>query len=505
MYAPLSTTRHKFIQNGDKKRNNKQGDAQWYDNNDQKLDNKERDLCAGYNGERASTYLASFLRLEKEASIKLNSTKSEDLLWPHTALVGSVLPFVWRDSTIHMQMTIAFLISAHNIRTHSHTRAAAAGWVLVVGLSHTMSSLRQTTKPKNKRIDNGRAYLCRYKRKHPASQRLQEEEIMERCCRAGPRRAYNNNHNDKSTCSWTIHLLSACLWFLCTQSSLNLHGSYFMDSLHIITQCMEARRGENSFFHSSRANFFISSFLRALCARGSSRMHTLTPAAAAKHFSNLESEREKLLSSRLTIFLLQFQLAADCVLSAVCRAGHIIDHCVRRRCISSCGSVSTCRKNATFPWHRHPTMQRVAWLVTERSVCASVVRGCFFTGHLNFYSNSWPARRVICNMLAIKGNNKSFLCMKAVLAIKAADLWVSEVFCFSIQTQECRCLQSETVNFNYHISHYFGWKWHTFDFFAVKVLSKSFGAIVMISACKKCVPGLLLHTFKCSNCGDVCT
>jgi hypothetical protein len=25
--APLSTTRHKFIQNGDKKRNNKQGDA----------------------------------------------------------------------------------------------------------------------------------------------------------------------------------------------------------------------------------------------------------------------------------------------------------------------------------------------------------------------------------------------------------------------------------------------------------------------------------------------
>jgi hypothetical protein len=149
---------------------------------------------SGHNGqsEHATTLrqfsasvhlLISSLSLWKRASIKLNSTKSDDLAAHGTrwlgfgSLCGAIL-------YIHMQMTIAFLISAHNIRTHTRAAAAAAaGWVLVVGLSHTMSSLRQTTKPKNKRIDNGRAYLCRYKRKHPASsQRLQEEEIMERCC-----------------------------------------------------------------------------------------------------------------------------------------------------------------------------------------------------------------------------------------------------------------------------------------------------------------------------------
>jgi hypothetical protein len=47
-----------------------------------------------------------------------------------------------------------------------------------------MSSLRQTTKPKNKRIDNGRAHIFVVIRGsiQAASQRLQEEEIMERCC-----------------------------------------------------------------------------------------------------------------------------------------------------------------------------------------------------------------------------------------------------------------------------------------------------------------------------------
>lgn len=74
--APLSTTRHKFIQNGDKKRNNKQGDAHWYDNNDQKLGIKKR-ICARSTmdsehdthkivSERACIYLShSFLCLEK--------------------------------------------------------------------------------------------------------------------------------------------------------------------------------------------------------------------------------------------------------------------------------------------------------------------------------------------------------------------------------------------------------------------------------------------------------
>jgi len=38
-----------------------------------------------------------------------------------------------------------------------------------------------------------------------------------------------------------------------------------------------------------------------------------------------------------------------CPLRAAAAAGHIIGHCVRRRCIVACGSVSTCRKNATFP------------------------------------------------------------------------------------------------------------------------------------------------------------
>lgn len=377
IYAPLSTTRHKCIQNRDKKRNNKQGDAQWYDNNDQKLDNKERDLCAGHNGERASTYLASLSSAWKRGFNKIKQHKiRRSALWPHTALVGSVLPFVWRDSTIHMQMTIAFLISAHNIRTHSHTRAAAAGWVLVVGLSHTMSSLRQTTKPKNKRIDNGRAYLCRYKRKHPASQRLQEEEIMERCCRAGPRRAYNNNHNDKSTCSWTIHLLSACLWFLCTQSSLNLHGSYFMDSLHIITQCMEARRGENSFFHSSRANFFISSFLRALCALARSRLqphaHTLSSSSGETFFKFGEREREAFVqqahyfSAPISIGRRLCPLCClplDTLLAIVCAAdaSHRAEKCHfpmtptpddAEGCLTGNGTLSVCQCRARVFFHR---------------------------------------------------------------------------------------------------------------------------------------------------------
>lgn len=305
--------------------------------------------------------LISFLSLlGKEASIKLNSTKSEDVRRPHTATrwlgFGSLCGAIFY---IHMQMTIAFLISAHNIRTH--TRAAAAGWVLV-GLSHTMSSLRQTTKPKNKRIDNGRAYLCRYKRKHPASgQRLQEEEIMERCCVALDLAPYNNNHNDKSTCSWTIHLLSACLWFLCTQSSLNLHGSYFMDSLHIITQCMEARRAaarELVFPFQQSELFYL-----LLPALASSRLMRLQPRTLQQRRNIFQiwraKETEKMLCPAGSLFFCSnfnwppIVSSLSLTLSLLPAAGHIIGHCVRRRCIVVCGSVSTCRKNATFPWHRH--------------------------------------------------------------------------------------------------------------------------------------------------------
>jgi hypothetical protein len=135
---------------------------------------------------------------------------------------------------------------------------------------------------------------------------------------------YNNNHNDKSTCSWTIHLLSACLWFLCTQSSLNLHGSYFMDSLHIITQCMEARRAQRG----KRTRFSIPAertFLSppscahyALAADARLQPHTLQHQRRNIFQIWRAREIEMLLSSRLTIFLLQFQLAADCVLSLSC-------------------------------------------------------------------------------------------------------------------------------------------------------------------------------------------
>jgi hypothetical protein len=103
-----------------------------------------------------------------------------------------------------------------------------------------------------------------------------------------------------------------------------------------------------------------------------------------------------LLSSRLTIFLLQFQLAADCVLCALLLP---LDTLLAIVCAADASSHADLYPHAgKMPLSHdtdtalHAASSSKGCLTGNGTLSVSVVRGCFFTGHLNFYFR--PARAV---------------------------------------------------------------------------------------------------------------